>query len=374
MGKNLLFISRTLYTSLLLLAICILMMASSVHFASSEDVSVTEAELYKQCKQFFSAGNFAEAAPCIGRFRSLYPESEHDGEMLFMQTFLQPAIDTSIGMYKVIIERYPGSKWAAKSYFQLGQCYYLRGEYDKALDYYGKIIVSYTKDEMYWPARYWKCRSLIATGDYENAIKALRSLEENAPEDIGKDMILMAAGNCYLDMKDYENAAIAFRSLIESMPDSQRTPSAHILLAKSLQNLGKLEDAKKLYQKVIESYGQSMEVQQAQECLNSLSPTQSKAAETTPNVSTPTKTAPYFTIQIGAFSSKRNADRLASKLRKKGYSVSVIPPKSGSRLYKVTVGKFSTKGRALEWAQGFGKNEKLDTKLVNVEHAADLLR
>ena len=365
MGESRLFMFSTSRTSLLSLAICILMMASSAHFASSEDAPTTEAELYQQCKQFFSAGNFAEAAPCIGRFRSLYPESEHDGEMLFMQAFLQPAINTSIEMYKVIIEKYPSSKWAAESYFQIGQCHYLRGEYDKALDHYGRIIVSYSDDEIYWPARYWKCRSLIARGDYENAMKALRSLEKSAPKGIGKDMILMATGDCYLGMKDYEHAVTTYRSLIESMPDSQRVPSAHLLLAKSFQNLGKLQEAKKLYQKVIESYGQSIEAQQAQKYLNSFFSTQPKTGTKTQEPLT--KSASYFTIQIGAFSSKRNADTLAGRLRKKGYSINITPPVRGkNRLYKVTVGKFKTRSGALRAAQRLAKNEKLDTKVVNI--------
>ena len=349
--------SRKFHTILLLPAIYILILAFP---ALSEDAGATEAELYQQCKRFFSTGNFVEADRRIGRFRSLYPESEHDGEMLFMQAFLQPAIKVSMEINRLIIEKYPNSKWAAKSYFQLGQRYYLRGEYDKALDCYGKIIVSYSEDETYWPARYWKCKSLIAKGDYKDAMAALRSLEKSDSGEIGEDMILTAIGSCYLGMKDYEHAAAAYSSLIESMPDSQRIPSAYLLLAESQQSLGKRGEAKKLYQKIIESYPQSMEAQQAQKRLNSIAAPQPKAAKTTP-----AKTGSYFTIQVGAFSSKRNADKLAGRLKKRGYSVNVIPPRSGSRLHRVTVGKFRTKSGALKWARGFGKNEKLDTKVVN---------
>ena len=317
-----------------LLVICVLIIALPVcRIALSEDVDTTEAELYQQCKQFFSTGNFVEASNCIERFRSLYPESEHDGEMLFMQAFLQPAINVSIEISRILIEKYPNSKWAARSYFQLGQCYYLRGEYDKALDHYGKIIVSYSEDETYWPARYWKCKSLIAKGDYKAAMAALRSLGRSDSGEIGKDMILMAIGSCYLGMKDYEHAAVTYRSFIEYAPDSQRIPSAYFLLAESQKSLGKQEEAKKLYQKVIESYPQSLEAQQAQRHLDSLSPPQPKAAQTTP-----AKAASYFTIRVGAFASKRNADRLAGRLIKKGYSASVTPPKPGDRLYRVTVG------------------------------------
>ncbi|MFC1713345.1 tetratricopeptide repeat protein [Candidatus Poribacteria bacterium] len=377
MGKNPSFILSISHTSLPSLAICILMLSLlSYSPALSEDNSAppTEEELYQQCKRLFSEGGFVEAGSHLERFRSLYPESKHTEEMLFMQAFLQPAIDVSIETYRLIIEKYPGGAWVAKSHFQLGQSYYLQGEYNKALDHYGKIIISYPEDETYWPARYWKCRSLMAKGDYEEAMSALRTLEGSGSGEMGKDMILMSIGNCYLGMKDYEHAADTYRSLTKSMPDSRRVPSAYLLLAKSLQYLNKLEEAKGFYRKVIESYGQSIEAQQAQQHLNSLSAPQPafpslesvKRKPAAPEAVKEIRTPAYFSIQVGAFSSKGNAESLARQLRKKGYTVDIIPPASGkSRLYRIWIGRYKTRAGALSAARRLGKNEKLDTKVVN---------
>ncbi len=376
MGRSPSFIFSISHTSLLSLAICILTLSLPLYSpALSENNAAppTEAELYQQCKRLFLEGGFVEASSHIGRFRSLYPESEHTEEILFMQAFLQPAIDVSVETYRLIIEKYPGGAWAAKSHFQLGQSYYLQGKYDKALEHYGKIIISYSDDETYWPARYWKCRSLIAKGDYQEAMTALRSLGKSRSGKIGMDMILMSLGNCYLGMKDYEHAATTYRSLIESAPDSRRIPSAYLLLAKSLQSLGKLEEAKGFYRKVIESYGQSIEAQQAQQHLNSLSapqpafpsPESVKRKPAAPETTKEAPTSSYFSIQVGAFSSKSNAENLARQLRKKGYTVDIIPPASGkSRLYRVRVGRYKTRNGALSAARRLGKNEKIDTKVV----------
>lgn len=377
MGESPLSIPDISHISILSLAICILMVASlHCSFALSEDKTApaTEEELYQQCKELFSEGGFTEASSHIERFRSLYLESEHTEEMLFMQAFLQPAIDVSIETYRLIIEKYPKGAWAAKSHFQLGQSYYLQGEYDKALDHYGKIIVSYSEDEVYWPARYWKCRSLIAKGDYQEAMVALRSLGEGSSGDIGKDAILMSVGNCYLGMEDYEHAADTYRSLIKSMPDSRRVPSAYLLLAKSLQSLGNMEEAKGFYRKVIESYSQSIVAQQAQQYLSSLSapppksppPESAKGKPAASETAGEKHTSSYFSIQVGAFSSRRNAESLARRLRKRGYSVDIIPPVSGkSRLYRVWVGRYKTRSGALETSKRLGKNEKLDTAIVH---------
>jgi TolA-binding protein len=260
-----------LFNILLLAALCLFFILPSSSATLEEDSApMTEETLYGKCKSAYVEGNFADASQYVGEFLSLYPESSYSGEVLFMQAFLQPDIDESIEVYSSIMEKYPDSPWAARSHFQLGQCYYLQAEYDKALEHYGRIIVSYTDDDSYWPARYWKCKSLIGKGDYEGAATALRSLENNGSAGVGKDMILMSLGECHFSMKDYENAVNSYTSLIESLPDSDRLPAAYLSLAKSYQSMGKLEEAKQSCQKLIEAYPQSMELQQAQQILNSL--------------------------------------------------------------------------------------------------------
>jgi TolA-binding protein len=331
--------------------------------AEGDVASTTEEGLYQQCKSAYTAGKYTDASRYIGKFLSRYPESDHAGEMLFMQAFLQPAVDASIEKHLLITRKYPNSKWAGEAHFQLGQCHYLQGKYDEALDHYGKIIVSYSENETYWPALYWKCKSLMAKGDYEKAITTLCFLEDSSSTEIGKDMLLMSLGNCYFGMQDYQDAATSYRSLIKSMPHSNWVGSAYLLLAKSLQNLGKLEEAKKSYQKVINDYHQSIEAQQAQRCLDSLSLADSKAAGATD--ASPTQTTSYFTIQVGAFSKKPNADSLAERLRRKGYSVNIARPIPGkSRLYRVRIGKFKTKSAASNAARRLSKSEKLDAEVV----------
>jgi TolA-binding protein len=353
-------------------------------FASARDdtASTTEEELYQQCKRTYTEGKFDDAGQHVKQFLSLYPESDHAGEILSIQAFLQSNIDAAMKMHRLIIEKFPNSKWAAKAHFQLGQCCYLQGRYDEALEHYGTIIVYYSEDEVYWPALYWKCKSLIAKGDCGKAVAVLHFLKDSSSADIGKDMILMSLGNCYLCMRDYQRAADSYRSLIEAMPDSRRIPSAYLLLARSLQNLGESEEAKKFYQKVIEDYSQSIESQQAQEYLGHKEGTRRKTQDArqgekasgleskvlSPGSDKESRVLGLkaFSIQIGAFSRRRNAENLANRLRKKGYSVSILSPSPGrSSLYKVRVGRFKTRSAALKAAKRLGKNERLDTEVVH---------
>jgi SPOR domain len=66
---------------------------------------------------------------------------------------------------------------------------------------------------------------------------------------------------------------------------------------------------------------------------------------------TPSRTN-YWTAQIGAFSSRSNADRLAADQRSRGYTVQVDPIQaSGQTLYAVRVGRFDERSEADEFAR-----------------------
>lgn len=69
-----------------------------------------------------------------------------------------------------------------------------------------------------------------------------------------------------------------------------------------------------------------------------------------------------FTLQVGAMKEKESADALVSKLKKFGYSASIVPPSgSGAKngLYKVRIGTFSSKDDALKEADRIKRNEGL---------------
>jgi TolA-binding protein len=343
---------------------------------------MSEEELYQKCKSCFTTKDYNGASQNIKEFVSSYPKSDYTAEVLYMQAFVQQDANTAVGMYKNIISKYPSSAWVAKSHFQLGQCYYLQGKYNESAEHYREIVVRYMEDELYWQARYWRSKCFMAKGDYDSAIFSLDTMKENSGIDVEKDAILMTLSECYTAKKEYTKAEETLRSLIKNSPDSKWMPSAYCLLADCLQKLGNAEEAKLLYQKIIENYPKSIEAKQAKKNLDSpalikqdqaksdkpnispqlespflkassankqstktQAPKPDKASSSTPpfkvewkkdeevkptEVKTePSKTEPYFCIQVGAYSKKASADAMADKLQKKNYSVEIIKSTSG---------------------------------------------
>ena len=64
-----------------------------------------------------------------------------------------------------------------------------------------------------------------------------------------------------------------------------------------------------------------------------------------------TTTAEYWTLQLGAFGTKSNADLLVSNLKKQKISCTIIEQTRGEKtLYLVQTGKFETKDQAVDFA------------------------
>ncbi|MDQ1318029.1 MAG: hypothetical protein QG588_1685 [Candidatus Poribacteria bacterium] len=407
---------------LFLLAIFIIFMSAMAFNASTATESnkiTAEDELYQKCKFAYTTKDIDSANKLIKDFLSQYPQSNYIAELSFIQASLQPDVNNAISMYKEIILKYPNSKWAGKANFQLGQNYYLLRKYNESAEFYREVVVHFPDDESYWQSRYWRCKSLLAKGDYDGAINALNSLKESGNKEIGNDAILLSLGECYFAKKEYDKAEGTFLSLIDAIPDSKWLPSAYFLLANSLVNLGKLEEAKTFYQKVIESYPQSVEAKQAKKQLESpdkqaqaktekkvfpqlesqflkaskeqkvplqvqANPTpppfkiqwkndeEKKILETKPKEepkSDPktTNTAnseSYFSVQVGAFSTKASAEVIIGQLKKK-YTVDVIQITSGGKsVYKVWVGKFKTRDEAVKITQKLNNEDKISKTII----------
>jgi cell division septation protein DedD len=80
----------------------------------------------------------------------------------------------------------------------------------------------------------------------------------------------------------------------------------------------------------------------------------------------------YYTVQVGSFQDRRSADRLAAKVRRYQYTVSVnrvVLPDSGVR-YRVRVGSFATRDDALKVAATLKKKERIEPFVALVAPAS----
>lgn len=63
-----------------------------------------------------------------------------------------------------------------------------------------------------------------------------------------------------------------------------------------------------------------------------------------------------FSVQVGSFKHKRNAQRLYNRFKRRRYTVRIIEEKSGSvTVYKIKIGRFKSKKGALHFSKRLSK-------------------
>ncbi|MDR0603621.1 MAG: tetratricopeptide repeat protein [Bacteroidales bacterium] len=130
----------------------------------------------------------------------------------------------------------------AEEYFNLGNVYYDKGEYDNAIDAYKKTIALKPEDA----AAYNNLGNAFDNkGEYDNAIDAFKKAIALKPETAETYYNL---GNAYDNKGEYDNAIDAFKKSIALKPE---TAVVYYNLGNVYRNKGKYDNAIEAYKKAI---------------------------------------------------------------------------------------------------------------------------
>jgi len=146
----------------------------------------------------------------------------------------------------------------------------------------------------------------------------------------------IAIGDSYFLEGKFNEALTAYNNALSKYPDHKNTSTVYYKLSNTYQKLGMVDKAKEYLNKV-----------------KSISPL-SFESKMTPG-SVPAKNIPaqenkiekadaIFSVQVGYFKSKNNAEKLTAKLKQKGYDSYVsMQSKSSNTFYRVMVGHFTSR-------------------------------
>lgn len=199
-----------------------------------------------------------------------------------------------------------------KSNPRIAEAYYYLGRLtivpDSALSYYKKVINNYPQSR-YTNISYLEIAKInIAIENYENAIAILNELLRKTPDTNLKDEVLFWLGISYMSS------------------------------GLKKKGIGVLENLQATFPKSVWS-----------ERAASIIPTKPS-----------TGTKQYFTIQIGSYRNRANAEKYAGEVKEKGFDTRIVDALvKGKIYYRVWVGRFST----IEQARAFSlKLDSLEIK------------
>jgi len=159
---------------------------------------------------------------------------------------------TALGYYQIVVNEYPDSIFAPEAYFQMGQVYTQRGQFDDAYDSLQAIIKKYPDYQKFnlVIGEQFKIASMIQNGatpyfwgwfpwftDYTEAIDYYEGVVKNAPYSDYAPIALMNISLVAEDISMPEVAEDALDRLINSYPNSLFTPDAYLQMAKIYKSM-----------------------------------------------------------------------------------------------------------------------------------------
>lgn len=247
------------------------------------------------------------------------------GDLYYLHSNYTEAMRT----YSIIIGKYPESKYSAEAYYWLGNIYLDKRKYNKAIEYYNKVLYSKTYNDMVPLANLGIAYAHYEMQKYEVAINQYKKIKELFPYAEIMINVYIGLGDSYFRLKKYKEAYINYKKVLEKYPD---TPQATIA-ENQLKHIKRRK------------------------------PFVSSSIEKNPDIINKN-----FTIQVGSFKNKSNANNLRIKMKKNGFDSFVVEFKKGDTImYRTVVGRFAEKRDALETKDKIKETIKMDSFIIELE-------
>jgi len=220
--------------------------------------------------------------------------------------------------------------------FSVIEKYFLEGKYNAVISETEELIGSGSgrKDELY----YIKGLSELKANRFGAAKTSFNYIISNYSWSKKVFDARLGLGDSYFLEGDNTGALNVYNDIAGRYPSDKNISMVYSRLSLCYARTGARARADAYYNMVKEKAPLSFEARSAPAVAPSI---QSSPARNAPS---PIAGADRYSVQVGSFKNKRNADKLVKKLAARGYESYVeIPVFSGDKFYRVRVGKFSSK-------------------------------
>lgn len=203
--------------------------------------------------------------------------------------------------FRVITLSYSGSNLADQAQFYLGECHYGMKEYILAGSEYERLLKVYPNSDWVDDAKYKLGMSYYKLSpkyslDQDYTEKAIREFQEFLEEYHRSDLVpqvqarlqecrdklahkVYAAAEQYYKLGYYDAAAVYYNLTLDNHYDSSYSPMAQFYLADCYRRIGKMDEAKEAFAKMVEKYPQHGLTSRARERLQQITAAAAKPAQ-----------------------------------------------------------------------------------------------
>ncbi len=201
---------------------------------------------------------------------------------------------------------------------------FLQSEYNETVDSSWRFRKRFPLSQYSSEAKYLSGLSYLKLKEYEKAEGVFKGLCEKRRS---KDKFYLGWANCCYLQENWDEAVFVLKEALLRFGGTELKGAIYFKLAKSNQKKGEWATAKYYWTKLMRGFPEGLEAKQAKEIL--------------------AKGEFYFTVQVGAFADRDNAQKVKYRLTQQNYPayISVIDKKEG-KFYRLRVGRFDLRKTA----------------------------
>ena len=158
-------------------------------------------------------------------------------------------LDKTIEKASKILQLYPNSKYVDDALLMLGECFFYKQEYIKALRKFDELITIFPKSELVSKANLWKVRSYIELNDHENAEQGILTIQTLQ----NKGSIFYEAqyhlAEIYYRQDEYDKAIELFEQSARKVSDDNISTAAYMRLGECALRLEQFDLAANAFKK-----------------------------------------------------------------------------------------------------------------------------
>lgn len=260
-----------------------------------------------------------------------------------MNLKIASGIITTIILLGLALNCFAAESLEERLYFEAEEAY-LKADYENACVLCSRLSDLYPASKVLPDALYLKGLCLLKTGFYTEARSNFEKvLSDHHRSDIYCDALLAYGDTFMLDNK-LDLAHSSYQKLLKEYPKSSLSAQTMFRLGQISRKKGSWAEAKSIYEKILAKYPNTVEAKNSKDIM--------------------TENEFYFTIQVGSFSDRLNAQRLCDDLSLKGYNSYTQEYKTEiTSFYRVKVGRFD-KMQDAAILEAKLKSEGLPTQII----------
>ncbi|MBD3272536.1 MAG: tetratricopeptide repeat protein, partial [Elusimicrobia bacterium] len=208
-----------------------------------------------QC--YFNAGDIDQAILQYRAYLEKYPQDEHTDEVTELLQMCYYKQGKTAAELKELMVKFPASKFSADIFWELGAENFNRKNYDRALDYFERIILDFPESSQAKQAFFYKADAYFLSGEYRPAINNFKNYIINYPEEPLIVQARFKLGVSYFNLKDYLQAAVAFNDFLEMHPNDPKAMDASLNIPLCYRKAGQPYQAIETYNNFLRRYPES---------------------------------------------------------------------------------------------------------------------